>query len=953
MTSTRDIKNRALELFDELVDIDEDKRTDYLDAHCDDPDVRRKVEAMLRADKSDWNLLEKGADQHLADLTVDEAAQPAPPEKIGNYRIVDRLGEGGMATVYRAERSDQEFEQTVALKLILPTRQTEHWQARFLQERQILASLRHPNIAVLLDGGITDEGQPYFAMEYVDGRPLTEFCDSERLSISRRVRLLLAVCDAVSYAHTNLIVHRDLKPSNILVDAGGQPKLLDFGIAKILSDEDTSRTQTTLRALTPDYAAPEQFTGGAVTTAVDVYALGGLLYELLCGRRPFANVTGSALDIEREIRKRGAPSFTQVEQVIEPAKQEGIAVARRLSWRRLQRTIRGDLENIALKALRKEPERRYVSVEAMAADLRRYLDGLPVEARADTAWYRIRKFASRHPVGVPLGAAAVLGLVLTSGFALQQAREAEMAAAVARLEAAKANETRDFVTSLFEFAGPDKSLGDQLTARQLLDLGANRVNQELASQPELHAEMLLLLANTYGQLALYDTALPLAEQAAELYASIGDDALQVDALLALARLRRQKGDFAEATAFLDSAEALLASAGDASRSALLVERGEVSREQAQFDTAREAFEAALQFDQERVASAAEIARDLYRLGTLEFSAGDSELGLELLRDAAGRLVDSGFENTTQYASIRHDVGVMLIQRGDLAGAKEVLEAVRESRQKLLGEQHPDLAGTLKELAGIARQQGESDEAERLYLASLAINESMLGSKHPETANSLNSLAVFYRGLGNDEQALRFATRAVAGAREAYGPGHPTVGLMTVNVGSMQRMLGDLDSAEASVTEGLGILVAALGEGHHLAGVGYNALAGVQQAQGNTADAEPNYRKALEIFDATAGAAHPHSVSILNGLATLLVETGRIEEAEASYRRAVEIGTAALPPEHPNLAIVQMGLANVLTTRGQCDEARELEGRYGDILRAAGQDTRPDIAAAFDAVGACR
>ena len=932
MTNQRE--SRALELFERLLELEPDKHDAFLDEHCHDVAMRDRVLALLRADSHAQGLLDKEAEQHLADMAIGDMANTKAPEQVGRYRIVERLGEGGMATVYRAERVDADFEQTVALKLISPLHQTEHWQQRFIQERQILASLRHANIAVLLDGGITDEGQPYFAMEFVDGKPITEYCDQHRIGINGRLRLLLAVCDAVSYAHGNLIVHRDLKPSNILVDDNGLPKLLDFGIAKILSDEDTNRTRTSLRALTPDYAAPEQFVGSAVTTAVDVYALGGLLFELLSGSRPFARVSGSALDIEREIRQRGAPSFAQIAAGHTPQARAGIADARRVSWRRLIRTIDGDLEKIALKALRKEPERRYVSVEAMAADLRRYLDGLPVEARADTLGYRIRKFASRHPLGVPLGIAALAGLLATSGLALYQARQAETAAALARLEAAKANETRDFVTSLFEFAGPDKSLGEQLTARQLLDLGATRIDQQLANQPQLHGEMALLLANTYGQLGLYDTAQPLAQQAGELFASTGDEARRFDALLALARLNRQTGAFADAAALLEQAGALSGGADDAARSRLLIERGELNREQAQFEPARGDFEEALAINRARLAPARDIARDLYRLGTLEFSAGDSELGIDLLRQAATRLEISGSDKTTQFASIQHDIGVMLVQRGELDEARQALASARELRQRLLGTEHPDLAATLKELAGIARQQGANDEAESLYLEALSINESMLGGEHAETANNLNSLAVFYRGLNRLEVSLEYAQRAVAGATRAYGPRHPTVGIMTINVGSMQRALGQLGAALESSNEGLAILVGTLGEEHHLAGVARNALAGVQHDMGNLAEAEPNYRKALEIFEATAGPKHPNAVSILNGLGRLLVDAGRYAEAEASYRRAVEVAVEALPPEHPNIATVQIGVAHVSALTGRCEEAERLYAKYGSVAAPA-------------------
>ncbi|MDJ0939519.1 MAG: tetratricopeptide repeat protein [Woeseiaceae bacterium] len=939
-----DLDKRAMALFEQAIELDGEARQRWLDETCDDPELRSRVDTMLRADSdaATSGLLDQDVDDHLSRLGGSRRA----PERIGPYKVAERIGQGGMATVYRGERATEDFDQTVALKVIRPSRRSEHWEARFLTERQILASLKHPNIAQLLDGGLTDDGDPYFAMEFVNGEPITDYCDKRMLDVRSRIVILLSVCDAVSYAHRKLVVHRDLKPTNILVDDNERAKLLDFGIAKLLTDEDTSRTKTTLRALTPDYAAPEQFVGGEVTTAVDVYALGGLLYELLSGKRPFADVEGSAFDIERSIRERGAPTFSRLAALTPENERDAIARNRNSGWRRLQRTIRGDLENIALKALRAEPERRYASVEGLAADLRRYLDGLPVYARADTVWYRLSKFASRHPVGLPLSLVAVVGLMLSTGIALRQAEEA-------RIEAARANETRDFVTSLFEFAAPDKSLGDRLTARQLLDIGAQRVDEELAGQPQLQAEMLLLLATTYGQLGLYDTALPLAENAAGLYESTGDRALQMQALTAQARLRRLQGNFADADQLLDEAEGLTPASDAAGRSTLLIERGENFREQAQFDAAAAAFEEALAIDQQRSASATDIARDLYRLGTLRFSAGDSESALDLLRDASSRLADAGATQTTQHASIQHDIGVMLIQRGDLDAAKDVLEAVLSSRTTLLGNAHPDVAGTLKELAGIARQQNASDDAERLYLAALEINEAMLGRDHPETANNLNSLAVFYRGLGDDERALEFGQRALVGATAAYGANHPTVGIMTINVGAMQRMLGDLDGALTTTEDGLGILVGALGEEHHLAGVAYNALAGVQHDRGDYPVAETNYRRALSIFEATAGTNHPHTVSIINGLATLLVTTGEIDEAEALFERAAGTAAAVLPENHPNMAIVQLGLARVAALKGACSEAGELADQYGPVLDAAGQSDRPDVIATRQAIADCR
>ena len=286
MTGSIDTERAALRLFRALMDLPEEQRGAFLEDSVDDPALLRRVQRMLAADATQGGPLDDDVNRQVAGLQALDGTEERLPETIGNYRVVSLLGRGGMATVYRAERADGEFEQTVALKVIQPLLHEAAWRDRFLQERQILASLRHPNIAQLLDGGVTDDGTPYFALEFVDGLPITKYCDQDQLTVQQRMTLMLSVCDAVSYAHRNLIVHRDLKPNNILVNPEGVPKLLDFGIAKLIENEDATLTQTGYRAMTPGYAAPEQFRGDEVTTSADVYALGVLLYEVVAGRRP-------------------------------------------------------------------------------------------------------------------------------------------------------------------------------------------------------------------------------------------------------------------------------------------------------------------------------------------------------------------------------------------------------------------------------------------------------------------------------------------------------------------------------------------------------------------------------------------------------------------------------------------------------------------------------------------
>jgi serine/threonine-protein kinase len=403
-----------------------------------------------------------------------------------------------MGTVYLAERVDGQFEQQVAIKLLKQGLPGEDARRRFLQERQILARLEHPGIARLLDGGVTAEGTPFFVMEHVEGRPVTAYCNEQNFGIEQRLRVFLEICDAVQYAHRNLVVHRDLKPSNILVDAAGRVKLLDFGIAKLLAEGDdgapAEATRSVLRAMTPEYAAPEQVRGDPVTTATDVYVLGVLLYELLAGQRPYRVGRGPISELERAILE---------EEPLRPsARTTGGAGLPGIGPRELQRRLRGDLDGIVLKALEKEPERRYPSAEALATDIRRHLQGLPVSAHGDRLAYRTWKFARRHRLSM---AAAGLGFLSLIGGLIGTTWQAQRAAREAR----KAEVVKDFLKSLFSASDPKEAQGKERTARQLLEDGARRIETELKDQPEVQSEVARLIAAVYRELGEYDRAAPL------------------------------------------------------------------------------------------------------------------------------------------------------------------------------------------------------------------------------------------------------------------------------------------------------------------------------------------------------------------------------------------------------------------------------------------------------------
>ncbi|HMB89835.1 MAG TPA: serine/threonine-protein kinase, partial [Rhodothermales bacterium] len=444
------------------------ERTAFLDAACaDDPTLRQELESLLAAD--DEAEAEAFMGTPAASLTggFSEGVAASPShdtligQQVGAYMVRRRLGSGGMGDVYLAERS-KPFRSYVAIKIIRRGMDTREVLLRFEMERQILAALNHSHIARLLDGGMTDDGLPYFAMEYVEGEPITAYCDKNRLNVEERLHLFQVVCQAVQFAHQNLIIHRDLKPSNILVTKEGTVKLLDFGIAKLLnpgmSPVTMPVTRTELRLMTPEYASPEQVRGEPLTTASDEYSLGVILYELLTGHRPYRLTQRTQAEIIEAVcqqdPERPSTRVTKTEQIrradgtTEEITPETVGSLRAVPVERLRRRLKGDLDNIVLMALRKEPDRRYESAAALGQDLERYLAGQPVMAHRDTRSYRLRKFVQRHRVAVVAGIVVLVSLVGGLGTTLWQASEARQERDRAQIEAQKAEEVKEFLLSL-------------------------------------------------------------------------------------------------------------------------------------------------------------------------------------------------------------------------------------------------------------------------------------------------------------------------------------------------------------------------------------------------------------------------------------------------------------------------------------------------------------------------
>ena len=886
---------RVAELLDEALELSPAERERFLGGACGgDAALRREVEALLAADAEASPLLDTplsmaallaaGAGGHDGGALIDA--------RIGPYRVVRELGRGGMGAVYLAERADGQFEHRVALKLVRGGFESADLVRRFLDERQILARLEHPHIARLLDGGVTDDGIPYFVMEYVEGEPITAHCDRHRLPVDARLRLFTAVCEAVAHAHRNLVVHRDLKPSNILVTPDGQVKLLDFGIAKLLGDgaqdQDSSQTRTGVYLLTPEYAAPEQVRGEPVTTATDVYALGAVLYELLSGRRAQSFSQRSPAELARVVGEVTPPPPSQA--MARRARREGVdvpgagptevAAARGIDPGRLERALRGDLDAIVMHALRKEPRQRYASVEALLADLERQRAGRPVAARHGTLAYRGRRFLRRHRV--PVAAVALVVLSLLGGL-VTATRQGRLAAR----ESERAQQVTEFLIGLFRVSHPSESRGRELSARELLDSGVVRVERELADDPELQAEMLTLLGSIYRELAVLDRADTLLRRAVALRESLhGADSE------ALASSLNELGGLMLVTGNYDAADSVLR------RSLAIRERRLGAR-----DTV--------------------VAVSLNNLAVARSNLGDDVEAERLYRRALEIDLRVYGPEHPQVATDLSNLGNVLRRKADYDAADSVTGAAVAIRRRQLPAGDPKIADAIANLAMLRSAQGRLADAERLHREALAIRRATLGDDHPDVALSLNAVATTLTRLGRFDEALPLHQSALSLQQRVLGPEHDRAITTLNNIGVLRYRMGDVDEAAATMREALGRWRRALGENHPNVLTAQNNLGVVLTEAGQHGEAERLLRGALEARRALRGEDHPEVAASLRNLGVLLHGSGRPGEAEEAFRRALDIGRGAWPASHLSLADLLFDYGELLLDEHRPGEAEPL------------------------------
>ena len=795
---------------------------------AEQPAIAGEVRSLLEEHEA---LMQKG---FLESPPEPEASGSLTGQAVGAYTFLSQLGQGGMGAVWLAERSDGRFTGRAAVKLLNVGLIGQAAEERFRREGSFLARLTHPNIAHLIDAGVTALGQPYLVLEYVDGERIDRYCEARALPIPARLRLFLGVLDAVGHAHAHLIVHRDLKPSNVLVRADGQVKLLDFGIAKLLEDStaaaDATLTGDANRVLTPEFASPEQLTGQPITTATDVYALGGLLYVLLAGRHPAGDTANAPAELMKAIVERDPPRLSDAAR----------------SSDRTRRALRGDLDTIVSKALKKQPQERYGSVDAMADDLHRYLENKPITARPDTLRYRTTKFVKRHARGVAAAAAVFLLVAGLVGFyTMRLAAERDRA----RREADKAATVSELLTDLLTAADPYGSRPNrEPTVRAILDAGAERIDKELSRQPDVQAEMITTIGRIYQRLGANDKARPLLERALALARPIYPDGhVQLaQTLNDLGVLRRKERDYAAAQPMLEEALAM--------RRRLLGPEHK------------------------------DVAVTLVELGRVYVERGLPDRAEPLFRESLvirQKVLGDEHEETAVSLS---DLALLRWQRDDLVEAESLFRRVLAISRRVLGNDHPDVSTALNNLGLVVGGRGDYSSAERIFRDALALRRKVWDDKHPDVAVSLNNLAFPLHEQGKYREAIAALEEAVAIAGPALGRDHPLVANYEANLARQHLAVGAPQQAEKLLRHALAVRERTLPSGDWRIAMTKSLLGAALTARRRYVEAERLLLEANAALRDVPGREGREAKATRERLAVLYDAIGRPDRA-AGYRAA--------------------------------------------------------------------
>jgi serine/threonine protein kinase len=882
-------------LFEQMIETHSSERAGLLASACGkDIELRQSVESLLASDQAP-DFLQKVIG-NAAESLLEEHQDRLLGTRVGPYRIESILGHGGMSTVYRAERDDLQYRQSVAIKVLHHSTLHPRMRSRLHSERHILAKLDHPSIARLIDSGDLEDGTPYLVMELIDGQYIDTYCDKRTLFVPERIAIFNKVCAVVQFAHRNLVVHRDIKSANIFITEDGAPKLLDFGIAKLLAPESLSHTLPVTRlqerVLTPENAAPEQILGRPITTATDIYALGVLLYQLLTGRSPYRILSYSQLQLERAICMDDPvkPSQAVVAKLAgeKDIDRSRISDRRGLSPERLHARLAGDLDAIIAKAMRKEPDRRYATVDALTEDLNRHLLGQPVLARQGDWRYNTAKFLRRHVVGVVGVFAIFSGLVAIAGITLWQSRRIEQARVITAQERDRAQQVSGFLVDVFSQADPFNAQGHESTARDLLDQGAEKIlgNQNL--QPEVRAELLESIGLAYQRQGLSEKSIPLFEQALAIRRQVNlpDERRIATALANLAGALSDAGHLTSAEAYLD--QALTASRP------FLGARAVVTADiLAQFGLflieARSQPERASKYFVEALA----IYRDT--LGNQHISVAKTLTSL-----ATAQLWLNNYSRAEQY------------QRE----AMEIFQAT-------VSRSHPEYALALANLGNILTLRGKYSESERVFLEALQIQRSVFGATSSRVADTEARLGTLYDHIGDLPRAIAATENAIKITNERLGSTHYLTGYYQSSLASLYLKSNNIPAAETNARQALVVYAKALPARHLYVASTRQLLGEVLLRRGAFAAAESELHIALEISNALDGADSWRSARASASLGWVLMARGNSAEGEPMMMAARAKLLSTVGAQHEATLLASARLAQYFKSHHRDAEAARI------------------------------
>jgi eukaryotic-like serine/threonine-protein kinase len=858
-------------LFEQLVDTRESDRDAQLARACgDDTELRSSVESLLKSDERQGDQL-LSAIGEAAESLLEDHQDRLIGKRIGPYRVASILGHGGMSIVYRGERDDSQYQQIVAIKVLQHSTVHPRLRSRLHSERHILATLDHPSIARLIDSGDLEDGTPYLVMEYVDGESIDVYCDSRTLFVRERLELFIQVCAAVQYAHRNLVVHRDIKPSNIFVTNDAVPKLLDFGIAKLLAPESLSHTLPVTRLqeriLTPENAAPEQVLGRPITTATDIYALGVLLYHLLTGRSPYRLLSYSQLQLERAICMDDPlrPSQMVVAKLSgeKDADRSRISDRRGLSPQRLRARLSGDLDSIVSMAMRKEPDRRYPSVEALADDINRHLLGQPVRARQGDWRYNTAKFMRRHLLVVSAVAAAFLGLALFAGVMLWQNHRIEMARSATAQERDRAQQVSAFLVDVFSQADPFNAQGKESTAKDLLDRGAEKISGNLSLQPEVRAQLLESIGLAYRRQGFSERAIPLFEQAVAIRRQERplDNGRIAVALANLAHALTDSGHLISAQAYLEQAVALSESSSES--------------------------------------RATETADILVQFGNFTMEAkSDPKRAAELFGKALNIYRSSPTNQNLQIASTLNGLALAAVWSDDFALAEHYQREALEIFQATVSRNYPDNAIALATLGYILTQREKYAEAEQVLNETLQIERTVFGADNQRIAAIEGNLGMLYEREGDVSRAIAANQIALKITSDRLGANHYMVGYHLDALAILYLKANDLPTAEADVRKALAIYAQSLPARHLYVASARQTLGEILLRRGSVDAAEAELRAAWDINVGLAGPANWRTARSEASLGWALIQRDKASEGEPMLLAARSKLVATVGLRHP-------------------------------------------------------